>query len=295
MKTTTANENNIQSEVKQFWLSSIGVTLLTTLYLLFIILAVRNRLWVEISISLLFPIFMLVTKRARYFFTDPVHYVMKRVKQLVVFESLYNLIVIISLIAILAGNATTNRLASWAFVGFFVLQAGGFFAAQIQRKKPHGILQSAILVSCILFWWYNTTDPSGVIDEQGRFLMWGEDAPFAVKLIYTIWALNGLLADTTVLPRLTQAIVHLVSIALCWWSAEFFHVRLLTACHLFLLDGIFAYSFSDPLGKRICVMPEAYFDSFKKYIQPYIPVLCSASILVIVVISLLKGGLNMGF
>ena len=295
MSLLSPSANSSITETKRFFLTTILTAIFTALYLTGIILAVRNSLWLEIFISLGFPLFMLLTKRARHFFRKPVHMVMKRVFQLVIFESFYNVIVIASLISIYIGNTWGNTIASWGFVLFFIIQAGGFFVAQIQRKKPHGVFQSAVLVSCILIWWYGTEDASGIVDGQGRFLMWGEDAPLAVKLIYTIWAINGLLYDTTALPRLTQAIVHLVSIALCWWAAEFFHVRLLTACHLFLLDGIFAYSISDPLGVRICVMPEAYFERFRKHIQPWISIACSFFIFMVAIVSMLSGGLEMNF
>ena len=284
-----------KSEKARFFLSTIGTILLTGIYLGFIIVAVRHRLWVEVSISLLLPLFMLLSKRAKYFFEKPLTMVMKRVFQLVIFESFYNALVIITLFAILFGSASVNAFTAWAFVLFFIIQTGGFVVSLIQRNKSHGIFQSVILFACIILWFYNIQDTSSIVDAQGRFLMWGQEAPLAVKLIYTIWAINGLLADTTVLPRFTQAIVQLVSIALCWWSAEFFHARLLTACHLFLLDGIFAYSISDPLGRRICVMPDAYFEGFKKHIQPRIAVTCSLLILVVVVISYVRGGVDIGF
>ena len=88
----------------------------------------------------------------------------------------------------------------------------------------------------MLIWWpERTSDPPAIVlDEQGRFLMWGEDTPLAIKIICKLWIVN------VVVPLPTQAIMQFVSLPVSWASKEFFHVRMLTARHLFVFDGIFA-------------------------------------------------------
>ena len=276
-----ASMNPLQS------LAAIGlVFVLGLIYAYGMMLVVRNNLLIEIALVVILPIVLIASGVAGSW--------IERVKELFFIESVFNLVVIGSLISIYMGSPTGNRIFSWGFVLFFLAQAGGFIREQILRRKFHGALQSTAFLILLGVWWLGIDDPSGVIDVNGRFLMWGQDAPVAVKLFYTLWAVNGILVDTKALPNLTQATLHLASIALCWWSGEFFHVRLLTASHLFLLDGVFGYSGSGAFSEAFCAVPKPWQATFEQKAKPAIAYLSSLSVIIIIILSFF-GGLDLRF
>ncbi len=284
----TQKQNDLDISLSQVQsLIAIGLVFTITLvYLYGMMIVVRDYRLIEIAIVVILPIVLLVSGVANRW--------AGRVKELFFIESIFNVVVIISLIFINMESPLGNRIASWGFVLFFLVQTGGFIRTQIKRKKYHSVFQSAVGFVFIGIWWFGIVDHSAVIDVNGRFLMWGQDAPFIIKLFYTIWATNVLLVDTNKMPNLTQATMHFASIALSWWSGEFFHVRLLTASHLFLLDGVFNYSDPTALSVTFCAIPKPYQDTFEQKIKPAITYISSIIVIIIIMLSFI-GGLDMMF
>lgn len=78
----------------------------------------------------------------------------------------------------------------------------------------------------------------------GQFIMWGMEAGPMMKLNYLFWVSNVLLVDyAKFLPAFIIPVVHFASVAISFYSTEFWHVRLITASHLFILDGIALVSY----------------------------------------------------
>lgn len=161
-----------------------------------------------------------------------------RILQLFLFESGYNALTILNRSALALGLTDLAWLVGVGFVVFFVVQAAGFLAFEVRQRRPLGVVAS-VCMSIVVFWWAATcADLGGSVDADGRFLMWGEDAPWILQGMYATWIVNAVVGDLTdVFPR--TVVLHGVSVAVALASGEFFHARLLTASNLFLLDLAF--------------------------------------------------------
>lgn len=215
----------------------------------------RRSVLAEVAISLGIPSLFVLTRRLR--FIDP------RVAQLVFIETFFCVVAITTKLT--AGSSASVQTAVGAlFVGFFAMQAAGFVVAQTRRSSPHGVFQTLVLMAMIADWWLHRPNASGVIDPSGRLLVFGVEAPLTVRLGYVLWVSNVLFVQTRTLPRLHQALVHVVSVALAFGSGEFFHARLLTACHLFVLDLVFNYSEGSEARSSL-VLPPRVMRAFDAY------------------------------
>jgi len=245
-------------------------------------LAGRDSVYWEAAITLLFPLLATLSGWERH--TNP------RLRQLMKFESVYLLLCIIIkfLLLPLESHPETNFVQpstdnvhpynqavialDWCFVGFFVLQCGGFMVYQYQHQKYQGLLQSCTMAASLIIFRYNTWQayPNGsVLDPYNRLLMWGRDAPAVLKAHYLLWVTNVLLVDyARYLPKLTIVIVHYTSVAFAWWTGEFWHIRLMTACHMFFLDGLSAYKQVHAISDDFCALPTMYQAWWQKHITP---------------------------
>lgn len=203
------------------------------LYQWALMLVCRTGVVAEVVICVVFPAACALTGRLRHLDA--------RVAQLVFIETYFCVAAIASKLTVSASAAVRATVGA-LFVGFFVMQCAGFIVAQRRRRSPHGVFQTLALVTLIAHWWWRRPDASAVVDASGRLLVFGVEAPLTVRLAYVLWVSNVLFVQTRTLPRLHQALVHVVSVALAFGSGEFFHGRLLTACHLFVLDLLFNYS-----------------------------------------------------
>ena len=73
-----------------------------------------------------------------------------------------------------------------------------------------------------------------------------------------------LTTDTEKMPYLRQLWFHVISIAVSLGSGELFHARLLTACHLLLLDLVVPYATPEaPRSRHLCLPPRwhAWFEA----------------------------------
>lgn len=225
-------------------------------YLLFIVWMSRRSLVFEAILSLGLPLACWATGRIG------LHD--RRVLTLVVIETYFNVVAIAAKLAHALGSPSLDRAASSGFAAYFAVQAAGFVITQRRRNKPWGALQTVLGVGLISLFFARARASGDVVDDQGRLLMWGREAPAPVLAVYAIWALGVLAADTEKMPYLRQLWVHLISIAVSLWSREFFHARLLTACHLLLLDLVVPYTTpEEPRSAHLCLPPRwhAWFEA----------------------------------
>lgn len=208
--------------------------LFTTVYCLGLTFMARESFWFEafISIGLVLIAWMggAIKRHDR------------RILVLVGIETFYNANVILSKAGLLNGMPKLDQIACYCFAAYFMIQAVGFTRRHIQLKNYLMIPVSLMGSSMVLLSFITNLNTTNAIDEAGRFLMWSQEAPWWAIAAYTTWAVGVLLIDTQALPYVRQVIIHFASIAVSIWSAEFFHVRLLTACHLLLLATIFDFT-----------------------------------------------------
>jgi hypothetical protein len=266
--------------------SVILVAVFSAIYLVGLVELCRQSLLVEAGISLALPVFCAATGWFRY--QHP------RLIQLLVIESFYNLMVVGGKLSIALDMHTANRAVALGFGVFFVLQLGAFVAFQLKRRSLHGVVQSLTAVLLIGYWWMGLSEVSNTVDADGRFLMWGADAPLAIRLYYVIWVVNVLLVDSPIMPWLRTATAHFVSVGLALWSGEFFHVRVLTACNLFVLDLVLGFGMGAPeaLGRDFAVVPTRWLPAFRRTVQPLLGWACTLGCLALLV-GVAIGGLDL--
>lgn len=271
---------DLKENVKQNIASVALMFVLAMNYLTGVVEACRGRLWVEVLISLVVPVGLLASA---WWLGDRKFY-SGRVLQLCFIESIYNVSAIFALASIYMGSATGARLSGYGFFVFYFFQYGGFMVKAITIGRVHGVFQGTCLFLCIMRWFlYEASDASSVLDADLRLLMWGSDASWNVKAMYCIWATNTLLCDSLNIPKLTTVVFHAASITISCLSGEFFHVRLLTACHLFFLDGWFGYAWLGTTSPDFCTIPHAYQAYFFNTVQPNVAKACSVLALAVLV------------
>ena len=226
---------------------------LAVVYQLGLVWVARASVGTEAAISLLLPLGCVVGGWVR--FGTP------RLLQLLAIESFFNLMAVATRLSLLM-RWPTGALTHAGFALFFVVQVGGFLLAQWKSRSRHGVLQSLLGAGLIVDWWWRARETYSAVDPAGRLLVWGTEAPLSVRLAYVIWVTNVLLVQTTRLPRLHQAVIQGASVGVALGSGEFFHVRLLTACHMFLLDLVFGYGKPRPgnASDDFAVLPERLAD-----------------------------------
>jgi hypothetical protein len=252
------------------------VFVLATIYLFGVMMAVRLGLMVEVFIAFIFPA-LCIACRLDTKFSDP------RIRELFFIESIYNLMVVISKLSIQIDSPTLNTVGQWGFFVFMFVQLGGFLIQVTRAKSLHGMIQTIAGISVLFIWWWSIPDRTSIIDADGRFLMWGEDTALSFRIVYSFWAVNLILADSTFLPKLVQVGVQLASLSLAWWSQEFFHVRMLTASHLFFLDGLFGHYGPGAIDKDFAVIPLKWQPFYNQYVKKTINWVCTVAIVGVLV------------
>jgi hypothetical protein len=188
-----------------------------------------------------------------------------RVMQLIIIETLYMLFVILSKISIYFNAAAINHLINSGFFSLFIIQFMFFMLYQFKVKSYFGFLRTFMFL-VLVFYWFHDVHLNSIIDAQGRFLMWGTEAPTYIILYYCFWVIGIPLVDSRTLPNFLSALFHFASVSIAVWSQEFFHVRLLTASHLFILDALF--HFSDKNKENLfCVISTNQFEFYQKHIR----------------------------
>jgi hypothetical protein len=265
-------------------LTSMGVVAVVAfVYLVGLVALCRASLVAEAAISLAFPLWCIGSGWIRH--PHP------RLLQLLAIESFYNLLVVTGKTAIVWELPWLDRASAVGFTGFFVLQLGAFVAFQVKVRSPHGVLQSVTAALLMGAWWLQSAQMSNAVDGSGRFLMWGGDAPLAVAAFYVVWVVNVMFVDSPTMPWLRVATIHVVSVLLALFSGEFFHVRVLTACHLFVLDLVFGFGMSAPeaFGRDFAVVPHVWQERFRTGFQPALAWICTLGCLGILAASWVWG------
>lgn len=232
---------------------------LSVIYFYGITLLARTTLFFELFFCLIIPamIFYLI----KFSNSDTP----KRVMQLIVIESLYMLLVIASKISLYWHFDVLNHGISYGFLGLFIIQFSLFVRYQYQVKSYLGLLRTAMFLVLIVLWFYQDAMDS-TIDAEGRFLMWGNEAPAGIILYYCCWVIGIPLVDSRTLPNFLNALFHFASVSVAVWSLEFFHVRLLTASHLFILDALFHFSDKDKTN-LFGVVSSTQFEFYQQHLR----------------------------
>ena len=224
------------------WLVSFGVTFfLTCTYLYGVIAAARHSAVWEATITIAVPAITYA-----YFVTrDGNSDATKRTGELIFIESSFDVLIVLTKVSVQLFGGYGNGLLFWGFALFFLVQTIGFVRSEVMDRKPLCAVRSMTLFAHICLQWYTVRDrasdnaAANVIDAQGRVLVFGSDAPKTLVLHYFFWVLGVLYIDYRVmLPHAALQAVHLASVVVAAFSGEFWHARLLTASHLFVLDGI---------------------------------------------------------
>jgi hypothetical protein len=232
--------------------------LLTIAYCFGITVLARKTVWFEIIFGVVLPIVVYLSRRG-----SGVE-VRKRIVQLIVIESIFILIVIVSKFSIFYESASMNHSLNYLILAFFVGQTTLFLIDQRRLKSYFGMVRSFFLFTMLVIW-FRRSETVSFVDSQGRFLFWSGDAPFLIQVYYCVWVTGVLLADSKIMPNFKQAFPHLASVAVAFCSQEFFHSRLLTACHLFVLDMLFVYT--GPNSGSFCVITDEQNAVYEKYVR----------------------------
>ncbi len=247
-----------------------------SVYLWGLVLITRQSVLLEALVALILPLF--------FYWRGSLKFFGPRLTQLFFIESLFNLIAVISKGSIQAELPRVNALCSLGFVLFFVFQVGGFILTTWKRRKIHGLIQAILMALAIAVFWFDLPDRTTILAPDGRLLMWGQEASTPLRLLYCAWILNVLFVDSPYMPKLTFGITQLASVAVALWSQEFFHVRLLTACHLFFLEGLLGFAQNNALGPSFCAVPKPLQPLFFEKLQPALAWATTLSCSVIVIL-----------
>lgn len=253
----------MKKTITSSYLEFIILTAISLVYFYVVTLLARTTVLFELSFCILLPILIYFSKIHSGIKIQP------RLVELIIIESFFLVIVIASKISIEIENVTWNHIFSYAFLIFFVAQAFFFLVYQYKTKTYLGMFRSFLLFIMVILWFWNSNS-SSFIDEQGRFLFWGGDASLPIQIYYCLWVIGVLLVDSVLLPNYRQVIPHFASVAISLWSGEFFHVRLLTACHLFVLDLLFSYTSVSNIteGKSsFCIITDQQQAVYNQYVR----------------------------
>lgn len=250
------------------------------IYFFCMMMIVRQYILIEGALCLLLPIvvhlFNQRTGRA-------INY---RILQLIVIESVFMLFVILSKLVLRFKYPHLNTVIGYGFRSLFLIQFSFFILYQYKVKSYFGLIRTVMFLF-LLIPWFSEAPLQGAIDMDGRFLFSGVEAPHYIIAYYCFWVIGVPLVDSKTLPNFLTASLHFSSVLVALYSKEFFHVRLLTASHLFVLDYLFSYS--TPYDRSFGVLNRHDFLRYEKYIKPIIDKLTLIGCLYIVLITYSKG------
>lgn len=202
-----------------------------------------------------------------------------RMEQLIQFETFFNVLVVGNKVCLMYSQLGGLRiLFNYCFVSFFALQTYGFVQAEISRKQWLGVVRSLSLFLNIMLQRYRSSPFyfDSFLDGEGRFLMWGGDAPTMMIVHYFFWVLAVLIVEYVEhLPYSLLHCFHLASVTLAAFSGEFWHVRILTACHLFVMDALMLYKQGRTLtigSSQFATMPKHLIALNRQYLVPSIQI-----------------------
>ncbi|PTD15110.1 hypothetical protein V8245_09595 [Flavobacterium columnare] len=224
---------------KKYQLSTTSLFfLLSLLYCFFIQYIIQKSVYYEVFISLLFPLLAIP------FFNK--ENLTSEIKRLLILETFFNLICIT-----LKFNTFFKiemLVFDLLFAVFFVFQSGGFLVSLLIKKTYYNLIPTIALTIGLFIYYFRCTGT--ILSPDNKILIYGYDAPLELQFIYCSWLIGVLLIDSnSLLPKATVLIVHLASFIVAFQSNEFFHSRMATACHLFVLNSIFVYKSQNWINK----------------------------------------------
>lgn len=190
-----------------------------------------------------------------------------RVAQLIVIESLFMLFVIAGKISINYAYLNLNFMLGYGFRTLFLIQFSFFMMYQYKVKSYLGMVRTGMFL-LLLIPWFSQASLGSNMDATGRFFFSGVQAPDYIIVYYCFWVIGIPLVDSKTLPNFLTAALHISSVIMALISQEFFHARLLTASHLFVLDYLLSYS--TPHEKQFGVLNQRQFIVYETKIKPII-------------------------
>jgi len=167
-----------------------------------------------------------------------------RMRDLILIESSFNFLSVIAKVFI-EYQYHYNQAMNIAFLLFFVLQTYGFISNEKLYRGNVSSIRSWTLFTqiCMQRWSLqylsHSDETANVIDAQGRLIVFGKNAPPNLILHYGFWLIGILYVDYgDYVSNSGMHVTHIASYLLSCLSGEFWHSRLLTASHLFVLDAI---------------------------------------------------------
>ncbi|WP_440881694.1 hypothetical protein [Tenacibaculum sp. C7A-26P2] len=263
---TNVNKNkNVYYQI----ITSILFFSLALIYCQGIVSLAQRSIWFELSISVLILIVSIPLFKKTENFSE--------IMRLIVLETYFNILCLITKLSPIE-IPIWSKTIDYCFCFFFFLQITGFITSQIKKKAWFSIPISLALSIAIILWRLNG---SGVrITNNNEIQFWGGNAPEFLQIIYLLWLLNILFVEhRSLLPKLTVAIVHIASFIIAYNSNEFFHARILTASHLFIINCVIIYKKQDWGG--IYFSSISHFENFKKKRIYYLTLTVSLNVLAI--------------
>lgn len=242
------------------------------LYCQGIVSLARVSVWHELSISIIILIISLpLFKKTDNF---------KEITRLIVLETSFNILCLITKFSPI-DSPIWSRALDYGFCLFFFLQITGFIVTNVQKKAWSSIPISLALSIAIILWRFNA---SGVqITDNNEIQFWGGNAPKYLQLIYLLWLLNILIVEhRSLLPKITVALVHIASFIVAYNSEEFFHARILTASHLFIINCVLIYKHQNWGGAYFTSI--SYLENFKKKRNYYLTLTIFLNVLAILIL-----------
>ncbi|GAA3512726.1 hypothetical protein GCM10022393_28190 [Aquimarina addita] len=245
----STNENHFFGLSKNSYahLTSVLFFMVSVAYCYFILTISQFHYGFEILIAIVFPLV------GYPFFKKADNWV--DIKRLILLETGFNIICIVAKVTNDL-NIDWGEILNWMFVIFFIFQTGGFLISEFKKKKYKCLPSSIAMGIGIAYWYFNSAGEKTSITPDGEVQFWGSNAPLYLQIMYTFWVANVFLVEfRQYLPKATMYLAHAATMVVALMSNEFFHARILTASHLFVLNAIFVYKDMDWNGRHFAVVP----------------------------------------
>ncbi len=243
------NENKIFGISKNSYsiVTSILFFIASLIYLYFILKVSQFHYGFEILIALAFPIlgYRLFQKADNWL----------DIKRLIILETGFNVICIVAKI-FKDFNLDYGIALSWAFAIFFMFQTGGFLMAEVKKKKFKCLPSSIAMGIGLTYWFVSSYGEKTLVTPDGEVQFWGSNAPMYLQVMYVFWVANVFLVEfRQYLPKATMYVAHAATMVIALSSNEFFHARVLTASHLFIISAMVPFKEMDWKGRYFSVIP----------------------------------------
>lgn len=231
-----------------FVLSMAALCLGLLAYMEGVIALVRRSIWFQVGFVVGLPIALGPFIDWREFITD----------RLFILESSFLVLILVTRTACHHGLGEQGRM--WLrrlFGAWFFFQVGGFIFAQITKGTYVSAFISAVMGLGLVLFYRQTRGVAANEDDDGRVFIFGRGAPLEMQLMYLFWVLSVLFVEyNSYLPKVVVPAIHLISVGLAMREGDFFHIRIMTANHFFLLNYKLGYLYDKQmLGADFAVLP----------------------------------------